>query len=213
MGLDQVKELTHRTIGRIITFAPFTSLEDFLTRVDPRAQEAENLARVGALDGLGKIPSILRRLQNGGWQQNQMSLFEWTDTNEEDWILEQKVNAQLEILGASLDAHPLELVSEKIIAAGAITTLEAAERIGRRVTVAGVRQTSHRSRTAKGESMMFLTLEDLNGTLDAILFPEVYRRAKTLFDSTKPFLITGMMEMDAERGEPFLRAEKVISLD
>jgi DNA-directed DNA polymerase III PolC len=210
MGLDQVKELTQRTIKRIMQFSPFASLEDFLTRVDPRAQEAENLARVGALDGLGKIPSILRRLQNGGWQQNQMSLFEWTDTSEEDWILEQKVNAQLEILGASLDAHPLELVSEKIIAAGAISTLEAAERIGRRVTVAGVRQTSHRSRTAKGDSMLFLTLEDHNGTLDAILFPEVYRVAKSLIDSSKPFLISGMMEMDMERGEPFLRAEKIV---
>jgi len=54
------------------------------------------------------------------------------------------------------------------------------------------------------------TLEDLEGTLDAILFPEVYRRAKSLFDSSKPLLITGMMEMDTERGEPFLRAEKVV---
>ena len=212
MGLDQVKELTRQTIGGIMRYAPFTSLEDFLTRVDPRAQEAENLARVGALEGLGKIPSILQRLQNGGWQQNQMSLFEWTNSNKEDWTLEQKVNAQLEILGASLEAHPLELVSEKIVEAGAISTLEAAERIGRRVTVAGVRQTSHRSRTAKGDSMLFLTVEDLHGTLDAILFPEVYRLAKSLFDSIKPLLITGMMEMDAERGEPFLRAERVVSV-
>jgi DNA polymerase III alpha subunit len=210
MGLDQVEELTQRTIKRIMQFSPFVSLEDFLTRVDPRAQEADNLARVGALDGLEKIPSILRRLQNGGWQQNQMSLFEWTDTSEEDWTLEQKVNAQLDVLGASLDAHPLELVSEKIIASGAISTLEAAEGIGRRVTVAGVRQTSHRSRTAKGDSMLFLTLEDLDGTLDAILFPEIYRRAKSLIDSSKPLLITGVMEMDSERGEPFLRVEKVV---
>jgi DNA polymerase III alpha subunit len=58
--------------------------------------------------------------------------------------------------------------------------------------------------------MLFLTLEDLNGTLDAILFPEVYRVSKSLFDSSKPFLITGVMEMDSERGEPFLRAEKVV---
>jgi DNA polymerase III subunit alpha len=210
MGLDQVKELTRQTMGRIMRYAPFASLEEFLARVDPRAQEAESLARIGALEGFGKIPSILHRLQNGGWQQNQMNLFAWIDTSEDDWTLEQKVNAQLEILGASLDAHPLELVSEKIAGTGAITTLEAAERVGRRVTVAGVRQTSHRSRTAKGDPMLFLTLEDLNGTLDAILFPEVYRVAKPLFDSTKPLLITGMMEMDVERGEPFLRVEKIV---
>jgi DNA polymerase III alpha subunit len=210
MGLDQVKELTRQTIQRIIRYAPFSTLDDFLTRVDPRPQEAENLARVGALDGLGKIPSILRRLQNSGWQQNQMSLFEWTDSNEEDWTLQQKVDAQSEILDASLESHPLELVAEKIASSGAITLVEAAERIGRRVTVAGVRQASHRSRTSKGDMMLFLTLEDLSGTLDAILFPEVYRASKSLFNSTIPLLVTGIMEMDTERGEPFLRVEKVV---
>jgi DNA polymerase III alpha subunit len=60
--------------------------------------------------------------------------------------------------------------------------------------------------------MLFLSLEDLQGTLDAILFPEVYRQSKSLISSTRPFLLTGMMEMDTERGEPFLRVEKVASL-
>jgi len=132
------------------------------------------------------------------------------DFNEGDWALEQKVSAQVEILGASLDAHPLELVAEKITKSGAITTLEAAERIGRRVTVAGVRQTSHHSRTAKGESMLFLTLEDLQGTLDAILFPDAYRAAKSMVGTSVPLLVTGVMEMDSERGEPYLRVERVV---
>jgi DNA polymerase-3 subunit alpha len=164
------------------------------------------------MDGLGKIPAILQRLQTGGWQQNQMSLFGWTDSSAEDWSLQQKVHAQVEILGASLDAHPLELVSEKIIASGSISTLEAVERIGRRVPVAGVRQTSHRTRTAGGDSMLFLTVEDLHGTLDAILFPHVYRAARSILDSNTPLLISGVMEMDTEREEPFLRAEKVIAI-
>jgi len=208
MGLDQVKELTRSTIQRIIRHAPFTTLEDFLTRVDPRPQEAENLARVGALEGLGKIPFILRRLQNGGWQQNQMSLFEWTDSSEEDWALQQKVDAQLEILGASLDAHPLELVADKLRGTEVISTFDATARVGRRVTVAGVQQASHRSRTARGD-MLFLSFEDLQGTLDAILFPDVYRQFKSLISSTVPFLLTGTMEMDTARGDPFLRVEKV----
>jgi DNA polymerase-3 subunit alpha len=211
MGLDQVKELTHQTIQRIMRFTPFTSVEDFLTRVDPRSQEAENLASVGALEGLGNIPSILRRLQNGGWQQNQLSLFGWTDTSEDDWTLQQKVDAQLEILGVSVAVHPLELVSDKLSGTEAITTLDAATKVGLRVTVAGVQQASHRTRTARGD-MLFLNFEDLQGTLDAILFPEVYRQSKSMISSTKPFLLTGVMEMDAERDEPFLRVEKVVSL-
>ncbi len=138
-----------------------------------------------------------------------MSLFEWTDSGEEDWTLQQKVDAQLEILGASLEAHPLELVAEKIVSSRAITIMEAAQRIGRRVTIASVRQASHRSRTAKGDMMLFLTLEDLSGTLDTILFPEVYRVSNSLLNSSRPLLVRGVMEMDIERGEPFLRAEKV----
>ncbi|MEJ2487990.1 MAG: hypothetical protein P8Y68_19915, partial [Anaerolineales bacterium] len=51
MGLDQVSHLSRKTISRIIRKRPFNSLEDFLSRVDPRRQEAENLASVGALDG------------------------------------------------------------------------------------------------------------------------------------------------------------------
>jgi DNA polymerase III subunit alpha len=212
MGLDQVRELTRQTIQRIIRHAPFRSVDDFLTRVDPRRQEAENLACVGSLEGLGNIPSILRRLQNGGWQQNQLSLFELSVPSEEDWTLEQKVKAQMDILGVSLAAHPLELVGDKLKGTGAISTLDAVARVSQRVTIAGVQQASHRSLTAKGAMMLFLSVEDLQGTLDAILFPEVYRQAKSLISSSVPFLLTGMMEMDTERGEPFLRVEKVSSL-
>jgi DNA polymerase-3 subunit alpha len=141
-----------------------------------------------------------------------MSLFERSEPSQEDWTLDQKISAQQELLGASLEAHALELAAQKIAASGAITTLEAVGRVGRRVTVAGVRQSSHHSRTAKGEAMLFLTLEDLNGTLDVILFPGLYRLARDMLNSDAPVLLTGVMEMDAARGEPFLRAEKAVKL-
>jgi DNA-directed DNA polymerase III PolC len=227
MGLDQVKELTRHTIERILLRRPFHALEDFLARVDPRPHEAENLARVGALEGFGAIPVILRRLQGGDsrkkhgtlWRAGQPGLFEWQQDfrsladfgslEEEDWPLEQKVAAQQELLGISLDAHPLELVAKQIAAAGAITAIEAAGRTGQRVAVAGVRQSGHRSRTAKGESMMFLTLEDLSGMLDVVVFPDVYRRARSFIHTSAPILVTGVVERDASRGEPLLRAERV----
>ena len=61
MGLNQVRELTRRTQARILRQRPFTSLLDFLARADPRPQEARNLARAGALDGLGNDPGLLRQ--------------------------------------------------------------------------------------------------------------------------------------------------------
>ena len=120
--------------------------------------------------------------------------------------------AQTELLGISLEAHPLELVLDKIKAAHAITTLEAVERVGQRVTVAAIRQASHRSKTSKGASMLFLTIEDLAGTLETILFPDAYRQAKDIVNSSNPFTLTGIMEMDPERGEPFLNVENASSL-
>jgi DNA-directed DNA polymerase III PolC len=210
MGLDQVKDLTRRTIERIIQLAPFNTLDEFLSRVDPRKQEANNLARVGGFEGFGTIPSILQRLENG-WQAGQMSLFGWGE-KVDDWTLEQKVTAQVELLGVSIEAHPLELAADLISKSGSISTADAAGKLGRRVTIAGVRQTSHRSHTSTGESMLFLTMEDLTGSLDIIAFPDVYRVAKDLLNSTFPILVTGVMEMDTSRGEPYLRAERVTRL-
>ena len=211
MGLDQVKNLTRHTIEKIIRLRPFHSLEDFLSRVDPRPQEAEHLAKVGALDGLGTIPDILKRLGRG-WMAGQMSLFSLNDIEGEDWGLDEKMGAQQDLLGTSLEAHPLELLKEQIARSGAITTVEAAQRVGQRVVVAGIRQTSRRSRTARGDMMMFLTLEDLDGYLDVIFFPEVYRQTRGITGSQAPFLVTGTMEMNADHDEPFLRAERVTLL-
>lgn len=212
MGLDQVRGLTHRTIERIRRLRPFTSLEDFLARVDPRRQEAEALARCGALEGLGSIPALLQRITPGGWRAGQPTLFDMQASEVGDWSIEQKVAAQQEILGVSLEAHPLELLAGKIAAARAVSTLEAIARTGQRVTVAGLRQTSRRSRTAKGEWMLFLTLEDLDGLLDVVFFPDAYRRNRAALQGGGPWLISGAVEIDAERGEALLRAERATPL-
>lgn len=209
VGMDQVRDLTGRTQERILRGRPFHSLEDFLARVDPRRGEAENLALAGALDGLGPMSAVLARVRGGSWRSGQMSLFDLAGSQDDEWTLEQQVEAQQGVLGISLAAHPLELCASEIAKAGAVNTVEAAGRSGQKVTVAGVRQTSHRSRTAKGEGMLFLTLEDLEGTLDVVLFPDVYRRVRGWIGGNDPLLVTGAVEVDASRGEPLLRAEKI----
>ncbi|MBT3391573.1 MAG: DNA polymerase III subunit alpha [Chloroflexi bacterium] len=211
MGLGQIKRLTRKTIKKIIRSRPYHSLDDFLSRVDPRLQEAEHLVKVGALDGFGTIPTLLEGLQSG-WLAGQMSLFSINADAEGDWSLDEKMAAQQKLLGISLEAHPLELVADQIEQSGAIAIVDAVDWIGQRVTVAGVRQTSRRSRTAKGETMLFLTLEDLSGTLDVIVFPALYGQVKQIAMSSHPVLITGILEIDKERDEPTLKAEKLMEL-
>jgi DNA polymerase-3 subunit alpha len=197
-------------------FRPFISFDDFMIRVDPRLQEADNLVSVGALEGFGTIPSLLSHMEIGKWQAGQPSLFDFQEAEREskpgDWTVEKKVAAQQDVLGTSLEAHPLELVAEKIRLAGAISTIEAAGRVGQHVTVAGIRQSGHRSRTTKGETMMFMTLEDLSGMLDVVLFPDAYRQARDVILSPGPLLLTGIVELDSSRLEPLLRVESVVRI-
>ncbi len=212
MGLGQIKNLSKRTIERVIRGQPFLSLEDFLVRVDPRPQEAESLTRIGALHNWGSIPEILQRLQTRNWHIRQMSLFETYASTDSDWTLIEKMSAQQELLGISLVAHPLDLVTNRLATVGAISLLEAAEQVGQRVKVAGIRQTSRKSRTSKGETMMFLGMEDQTGSLDVILFPDVYRQCGHAISSSTPFLVTGIVEFESSHQDPFLRAEKIEKL-
>jgi DNA polymerase-3 subunit alpha len=212
MGLNQVRELTRRTQTRIIHERPFRSFRDFLARVDPRPLEAENLIRVGGLEGFGKIPGLLTQLKGGGWKGGQLPLFEFeasSDRSQEDWSLRDKLIAQEEILGASVDAHPLELFVKQIADSGAISTVGAAARIGEQVRVAGTRQTWRRSLTVRGQAMYFMSLEDLDGMLDVVIFPDVYRRCQKELHGPGPYIVEGIIEMDELRGEPSIRATKI----
>jgi DNA polymerase III alpha subunit len=210
MGLDQVRGLTHHTQKRIIQKRPFQSLADFILRADPRLQEAESLIRVGAMEGLGPIPGLLMALNEGIWRSSQPSLFSASiDSGQEpDWSLEKKLEAQTTILGIGVEAHPLEIYQDQIAAFGTISTLEAVERIGHRVRVVGVRQSMRRSRTSQGEIMAFLSIEDQEGMLDAVIFPGVYRQHRSAFTSSAPLMIEGTMELDESHTEPYLRVEK-----
>jgi DNA polymerase III subunit alpha len=60
--------------------------------------------------------------------------------------------------------------------------------------------------------MLFLTVEDLSGTLDVIVFPDLYKRVKQIAMSNSPMLITGVLEIAKDREEPSLKAEKIESL-
>jgi len=214
MGMDQIKDLTQRTMHNLLRERPFHSLRDFLARADPRPQEAENLVRVGALEGLGRIPALLRELKAGEWSPGQFALFESEPQDEEDWSLGEKVAAQEELLGASVAAHPLELMADKIAEAGALTTVGAVASVGQRVRVAGMRQTWRRfASTRRGDYLYFMSLEDLEGMLDVVIFGDVYRRYRSALSTPGPFVIEGMVELDPARGEPVIRAERVWRVD
>jgi DNA polymerase III alpha subunit len=217
MGLDQVRDLTRRTQTRIMQERPFHSLADFLARADPRPVEAENLIRSGALEELGSIPGLLRQLGGGKWRAGQLPLFGLDEpaskSDGQDWPLVEKMIAQEAILGVGVIAHPLELVEGQIAAAGALSTVEAAGRLGQRARVAGMRQTWQRNRAQGGEVVYRMELEDLEGMLEVLISAQVFSRHRSAFTGGTPFVVEGEVLLNQALGEPFIRAEKAWRLE
>ena len=54
-----------------------------------------------------------------------------------------------------------------------------------------------------------MSLEDLDGMLDVIIYADVYRRYRKELSDYGPYLIEGVLEMDSNSGEPFIRAERI----
>ncbi len=56
--------------------------------------------------------------------------------------------------------------------------------------------TSKRIKTKKGDIMKFLSLEDLTGTFEAVIFPNVYCRVAELTLSMGPYIVTGRIDVN-----------------
>jgi len=211
MGLNQVRDLTRRTQTRIIKERPFPSLNDFLVRVDPRTSEAENLAKCGALRDFGSVPELLEQLGGRSWQSHQYQLFSMPNapSPDRDWGPEQIVSAQEYILGISVDFHPLELVARTLTEQGVITSSEAVMRVGKRVRVAGMRETLRKITRSSGEVNYRMILEDLDGNLPVIITKTVYHHHRNLLQGRGPFIVEGVVEVNAAREQPYLRLEKI----
>lgn len=106
------------------------------------------------------------------------------------------LDLELETLGLTATAHPMELVREAAKSHGAIPTTELGRHVGETVSIAGFLVTERRVRTKKGRYMKFWMLEDLSGTVEAVLFPDAYERLGPLLAGPGPFLVSGIVRRD-----------------
>ena len=138
----------------------------------------------------------------------QIPLFSMEEDVTEDWSLVEKADAQETILGISVDVHPLELVTDRLASAGVLTTVDAATRLGQRVRLAGMRQTWRRVITTRGTPLYFMTLEDMDGSLDVMIVSDIYKQYRTELSKRGPLIVEGVVELDLEKNEPVIRAER-----
>jgi DNA polymerase-3 subunit alpha len=196
-GLSAVRNVGEGVVEKIIearTDAPFTSLQDFVDRVDISAlnkRTVESLIKAGAFDGSGDprkglmmvyeqiLDATMERRRNE--DMGQFSLFAGdTEAVQEShieipamvWPQKIRLGFEKEMLGLYVSDHPLLSIGPSLAAATTTGIRELNELPDRAtVTVGGLVASITRRWTRAGEPMIFFQLEDLEGSVEVMAFP------------------------------------------
>ncbi len=79
---------------------------------------------------------------------------------------------------------------------------------GQTVTMAGIISARRNLITKKNQQMAFITLEDLYGQIDVVVFPKTFERDRDCLNVDSVVVITGKLDLK-EEGNPKLLADKV----
>ncbi|GAJ07928.1 unnamed protein product, partial [marine sediment metagenome] len=183
----------------------FISFLDFCQRVDLRTvnrRVIESLIKCGAFDFIGAKRSQLLAVLDvtlkssqeyqKSKENGQTSIFDLFENNNVDKnnssyqdklpdISEFSKNELLvmekEMLGLYISYHPLNDYKEKLKKIITCTSIELANLSDRsKVVLAGVISGVKRKSTKNGNLMAFITLEDLEGTVEIIAFPKIFEK-------------------------------------
>ncbi|MFP6738163.1 MAG: hypothetical protein VCD34_05415, partial [Planctomycetota bacterium] len=136
----------------------------------------------------------------------------------EDYHPWKRLCNELEHLGMNILNHPLSLCRRQLendcrkrnrifLPAADISP----RHDGRKVFIAGLIAATRRVRTSRGSPMMFVTIEDETGLLEATLFPGACRRLSSRLAELGPYLFEGVIE--SEHGVAGLNISGVERID
>jgi DNA polymerase-3 subunit alpha len=195
----------------------FASIFQFCEKVDLRLlnrRVVESLIKAGAMDTLGnraQLMTVLDRAMERAQkaqrdaelgQHGLFGVFEQDDRvngnadrlpSVPEWDEHQRLASEKEVLGFFITGHPMEKYTAKLedfraLSAEAITAMTSGT--GRdELYTAGIVSNVRVMKSRKGELYAQAVLEDMTGTVDAIVFPEAYRRLQAILKQEIPMLV------------------------
>jgi len=105
---------------------------------------------------------------------------------------EEKIIWEKELLGVFVSAHPLENLKEKTKDVFSISDLSL-DLVSNRIKIAGVISAIQKIITRQGQTMLFLSMEDLTGRIEALVFPNTLEKNSLLFKENKVLKIGGRL--------------------
>ena len=115
------------------------------------------------------------------------------------WPENQRLAAEKETLGFYLTGHPLSSIAPILQRFTSMDTLKVQEAAdGQEILIGGVVNALKEINTKKGDRMAFVTLEDLNGVVEVIVFSELYKNSSLLLKGEDPVFIKGRVDAGEE---------------
>jgi len=129
----------------------------------------------------------------------------------DEWDKMTLLGHEREMLGLYVSDHPL-LGLEHVLSQGTDCTigqllLDEERPDGSQVTISGLVTSIQRKITKKGDSWAIITLEDLDGGIEVLMFPSVYQLASTYLVEDAIISVRGSLSRDKET--PAVRAQEV----
>ncbi len=213
---------TRKRVGR------FNDFNDFIAKVEGSVcnkRVVESLIKAGAFDSLGHTRKGLVQVHEyvvdtavdikraeaigqfdlfGGLDaEAENSLVPTVEISDGEWEKSVLLAHEREMLGLYVSDHPLH-GTEHVLATmtdRTIASLLADERTdGTVVTVGGLVTGVQRKTTKQGSAWAILTLEDLEGSVDVMVFPASYQAASTLLVDDAVIIIRARVDRSDEDG-------------
>ena len=220
---------------------PYKDLKDFMSRLSSKEinkRTIENLIKAGTFDSMGKTrkqqmlayPTLLSEANREKKESisGQMSLFDFFSEEEKEQYAfhypdvgeyeeEQKLALEKEVLGIYVSGHPLSAYMESMdrqITASSNQFLTEEEG---RVTddtvyvVGGLVNEVTVKLTKTNQNMAFVTIEDLYGALEVIVFPRDYTAYREYLVADNRLYIRGRASVSEQEGK--LIADLIMPMD
>ncbi len=227
-GLAAIKQVGQGLVDAVIAertaHGPFASMENFLERTthkDLNKKSLESLVQAGAFDQFADRAVLLANVSNlldfakgsaRSFDSQQASLFSG-GINRTLQLSEPATpgfnpgRAEREFLGLYLSDHPFRPFAARF---GELltSTRDLEHGVGEGVVAAGLLRGIKRILTKKGDPMLFARLEDLDGSVEVVVFPKTYAERPSAWEDDTIVVLwatvgqkEGVVNLIAERME------------
>lgn len=209
---------------------------------DLNKRTLENLIKSGAFDTFGnnrrQMMSVYARMLDNEAKQGkdaisgQMSLFDLVDESEKsqfeikmpdvsEYTKEDILAFEKEVLGVYVSGHPLDEYAamwKKHISAMSTDfelddeTGEPKVKVDSKATIGGMIMAKSVKSTKTGQLMAYLTIEDLVGTVEVIVFPRTFSTYRNIIEGTDKLFITGRVNANADENAKLI-CESVVPFE